>query len=107
MDLVEATYKLTESFPRSEDFGLKGQMRRSACSIPSNIAEGTSRVGKKEINVFMRIACGSLRELETQLEISKRVGYVNDESFGRLADELDQISRMLNSLIAAVSRREK
>ena len=76
MDLVELIYDLTSQFPSEERFGLVSQMRRSAVSIPSNIAEGAARKGDKELIQFLMIAIGSLSELETQYLITIRLKFV-------------------------------
>jgi four helix bundle protein len=78
MDLVIQIYKLAENFPKHEVYGLSSQIRRAAVSIPSNIAEGAGRKGENEFTRFLYIALGSLSELETQLEISHRLGYIKD-----------------------------
>ena len=78
IDYVIEIYKLTEKFPKSELYGLTNQMRRSAVSIASNIAEGAGRSGKKEFKQFLSISQGSVAELETQLIISERLGYCSD-----------------------------
>lgn len=77
MDLVELVYDFTKSFPESEKYGLMSQMRRSAVSIPSNIAEGAARKGDKEFIQFLMISLGSLAELETQYLISIRLKFSN------------------------------
>ncbi|WP_136669335.1 four helix bundle protein [Flavobacterium sp. H122] len=79
MDLVESIYKLTQTFPESEKFGLVSQMRRSAVSIPSNIAEGSARKGDKELIQFLYIALGSIAELETQYMIALRLNFVEHD----------------------------
>ena len=79
MDLVEVTYKLTQQFPDTEKFGLTSQMRRSAVSIPSNIAEGAARKGDKELIQFLYIALGSISELETQYLIAVRLKFTNKD----------------------------
>ena len=76
IDLVEAIYKLTRDFPSDEKFGLISQMRRCAVSVLSNISEGFGRKSKKEIVQFLYISSGSLSELKTQVEISKRFGLI-------------------------------
>ena len=76
MDLVEEIYSLTRIFPNSEVYGLTSQMKRSAVSIPSNIAEGAARKGDKEFIQFLYVAMGSLSELETHLILSKRLKFV-------------------------------
>ena len=78
MDLVERIYKITSSFPKSEVYGLTSQIRRSAVSVPSNIAEGAARDSNKEYHRFLNISLGSLSELETQLMIAVRLNYIND-----------------------------
>ena len=80
MDLVEKIYKVTKSFPKEEQYGLTSQMRRSAISIPSNIAEGAARKGNAEFIQFLYIALGSLSELETQFLIAQRLNYLDDIS---------------------------
>ena len=77
MSLVILIYKVSEDFPKHEIYGLSSQIRRAAVSIPSNIAEGAGRKGENEFKRFLYIALGSLSEVETQLEISKRLGYIN------------------------------
>ncbi len=76
LDLVEDIYKLTKSFPASENFGLTSQLRRAAVSLPSNIAEGSTRGSTKDFIRFLNIASGSLTEIETQLVIAERIGYI-------------------------------
>ena len=77
MDLVEEIYKLTASFPIEEKFGMVSQMTRAAVSIPSNIAEGAGRNSDKDFAHFISIAIGSLYELNTQIVLSERLGYIN------------------------------
>lgn len=99
MVLVEVVYKITASFPDEEKFGLTNQVRRSVVSIPSNITEGAGRNSKKEFRNFLGIANGSLNELLTQLELSKRLGYTKEI---RLKDALDlgnEIQKMIYTLI--------
>ena len=78
MVLVTEIYRLSENFPESEKFGLTSQIRRSAISIPSNIAEGFARKGNKELIQFLYISIGSLSELETQYEIAKNLNYIKE-----------------------------
>ena len=78
MELVELLYKSTQTFPKEELYGLTAQMRRSAISVPSNIAEGAARKSKKEYIQFLYIALGSLSELETQLDLAIRLKYSQD-----------------------------
>jgi len=102
MDLVEAVYELTDSFPDSEKFGLISQMRRSAVSIPSNIAEGARRNGHREFHHFLGIAKGSLAELETQLEISSRLKFKLDGDYEALLTLSDSLGRMISKLQSSI-----
>ncbi|MBW2300197.1 MAG: four helix bundle protein [Deltaproteobacteria bacterium] len=96
VDYVVKIYKLTEGFPKDEQYGLSSQMRRAALSIASNIAEGAGRNSKNEFRQFLSIAQGSVSELETQLIIAEKLSYcANIES---VLSELDEISRMITGL---------
>jgi len=97
VELANQTYEITKTFPRSEIFGITNQVRRAAISIPSNIAEGSSR-GKKEFIHFLNIGLGSCYECVPLLEISKRQEYINNESFNKLIGELHKISAKMNAL---------
>ena len=97
--LVVKIYKITETFPKSEVYGLVSQMRRAAVAIPSNIAEGYIRGRAKEYAQFISIAFSSGAELETQLEITNDLGYITDLELTHLTMELDEIMRMLNKLL--------
>lgn len=96
-------YKLTESGKLQKDFSLRDQIRRSAVSIPSNIAEGDERSTDKEAVRFFYIAKGSLAELRTQLEIASDIGYLAEDEYLSLDKQCQQIGRMLGSLIKARS----
>ena len=98
MKLVIHVYKVTTNFPKNEQYGLVSQLRRSAVSIPSNIAEGHGRTSDKEIVRFLDIARGSIYELDTQLEISRQLNYLNQEEYRSIFNLLDEISRMLSGL---------
>ena len=104
MDLVKNVYLLTSHFPKDERFGITGQMRRSAISIPSNIAEGYGRWGKVEYARFCRIAFGSSTELETQLLLSKELQLAKLECFTASEDLLGHTQRLLNRLIQSLAR---
>ena len=99
MDLVIRIYDITNSFPKSELFGLTNQIRRSAVSIPSNISEGKMRLSDKEFKRFLKIAYGSASELDTQLEISKKLGFGDLEKYSKIENLLIEILKMLNKLI--------
>lgn len=103
IDFVTCIYKVTESFPKSELYGLTSQIRRSAVSIPSNIAEGATRKGKNEFKQFLYIALASGAELETQLIISGNLGYAKEEQKEQLINELATISRMIQGLLKSIS----
>ena len=98
MDLVTEVYKHSRMFPKEESYGLTSQLRRCAVSIPSNLAEGYGRRSNNEFNRFTQIATGSLYELQTQLELSMRLGYIKDEDYTGLHDQSREVERMLNSL---------
>ena len=89
LDLVEKVYGVTSKFPKEEIYGLTSQMRRSAVSIPSNIAEGYSRKHRQEYIQFLRIAFGSGAELEIQIEITKRLHYLSVENIQEVENILD------------------
>ncbi|OGW35934.1 MAG: four helix bundle protein [Nitrospirae bacterium GWC2_56_14] len=78
LDIVERIYQITGKFPKDEQFGLTSQMRRAAVSIPSNIAEGAARNSMREFLQYLYVSLGSLSEVETQLLIAERLGYLKD-----------------------------
>ena len=94
IDLTVAVYKATSSFPSDERFGLISQSRRSAVSIPSNIAEGAGRNSKKEFSNFLGIANGSSYELQTQLVISNRLSLLSDDLLSDLLSQIDELQKM-------------
>ena len=98
IEFVSAIYRLTANFPDIERFGLISQMRRSAVSIPSNIAEGAGRESKREFRNFLSYSQGSISELETQLIISSRLGFIKEPELKLLLNELDEISKMVIGL---------
>jgi four helix bundle protein len=103
MDLVEEIYSLTKNFPKEEQFGLVSQLRRAAVSIPSNIAEGRYRTTNKDCKQFFTIGFGSGAEVETQLQIALRLGYLREEGYHRAASLLSEVMKMLNVLIKQLS----
>lgn len=100
MKLVESIYRILKNFPNNEVHCLSSQLRRSAISIPSNIAEGFGRKSKAEFNRFLYISRGSLYELQTQTEIAKRLNYVKNTEITDLEKLMFEIEKMLNSLIS-------
>jgi four helix bundle protein len=98
IDFVKTIYKITESFPQSETFGITSQIRRAAISIPSNLAEGAARKGNKEFKQFLNIAQGSISELDTQIELAVMLNYINEKQYNQLMKEISVISKMLYGL---------
>jgi len=103
MDLVETVYKLTAKLPRTEQFGLVAQMRRSSVSVPSNIAEGYGRQSTGEYRHHLSIGRGSLLELETQVILCQRLGYLEQSKAESILREIEEISKMLAALISKIS----
>jgi len=99
IEIVSDIYILTKKFPKEELFSLIFQLRRSAISIPSNIAEGFKRFHNKEYKQFLFITLGSCAELETQIIIAKELKYINKNEEEKLVEKLDHICRMTSSLI--------
>lgn len=102
IELVILVYKLTAGFPRSEIYGLISQMRRCVVSIASNIAEGKLRGSRKDFRQFLIIAFGSGGELETQLLISKRLGYGDSAKYIEIENILSEVMKMLNVFITSL-----
>jgi four helix bundle protein len=104
MDMVVNIYRLTRQFPSDEQYGLSSQIRRSAISIPSNIAEGAARSSDKEFKQFLYIALGSAAEVETQLILTEKLGYL--DSVNDFLVEISDIRKMLTGLISYVNKRK-
>ncbi len=102
INLATDIYDLTTQYPKQETYGLTSQIRKSAISISSNIAEGAGRFSKKEFRHFLNIAYGSAFELETQLIISKNLKYVDDDTFEPLDNKITDIQKMLYKLIESI-----
>ena len=102
--MAEAIYRVTTAFPESERFGLTFQLRRAAVSIPSNIAEGYGRGARNDYLRFLRIARGSLFEVQTQVLIAHRVGFLSAESLATTRHDADALRRQLLALIVSVER---
>ena len=105
MDLVEACYRITAGFPKSEVYGLTSQLRRAACSIPSNVAEGHCRRTTKAYANHVSIALGSHGELETCIELGSRLAFMSASEETKLMAECDVVGRMLNGLYSALERK--
>ncbi len=97
--LVKKVYTVSSKLPKEEMYGLTSQMRRSAVSIPSNVAEGFRRQHNNEFKQFLYIALGSCAELETQTIIAEELGYIDKGQTSQLSEDLDYICRMTTSLI--------
>ena len=105
MVLVNEVYKISKKFPNDETYGLTSQIRRCAVSIPSNMAEGYGRSSTNDYIHFLRIATGSLYELQTQMEISLNLNYIDRSEFDELYKLSREIERMLSSLIRRLSSK--
>lgn len=103
MTLAGKIYDLTASYPSEEKFGITSQIRRCAVSIPSNIAEGSGRKTDKDFSNFLSISLGSQFELETQLIISKQIGFISDDKLNEVVNELNEIQKMTRTLISKFS----
>jgi len=102
MDLAANCYRETRSFPRDEIYGMTAQIRRSAASIPANVAEGYGRDSTGSYVQFLRIAQGSLKELETHLMLCERVELMNSNQATALLETCERVSKMLRNLIRAL-----
>jgi four helix bundle protein len=105
MALAKGCYFLTRVFPKEERYGLVSQIRRAAVSIPANIAEGNGRENTGEYIQFLRIAQGSLKELETHLLLSKEVEICPESGIQPLLEQAEQIGKMLRALIRALQEK--
>ena len=102
MALVSEVYSVLKEFPNFERYALADQIRRSSISVPSNIAEGSARHSQREFYRFLGIASGSLAELSTQIEISRRLNYLTEENFVKLNHHCESLHKMLYKLQATV-----
>jgi four helix bundle protein len=105
VDFVVEVYKATEGFPREERFGLTSQLRRAAVSVPTNIAEGAARRSNKEFAYFLSNAQGSASEVETELLIAYRLGYLSEAKISALRVSHDDIGKMLGGLARQVRNK--
>jgi four helix bundle protein len=101
--LVVLLYKITNDFPKSELYGLSSQLRRAGLSVPSNIAEGSGRTGRKDQSRFYTIAYSSLIEVLNQLIIAEELGFLSEEDLKELRKRIEYISNMLNALKTSVN----
>ena len=106
LDLTEAVYRITQPFPREELYGLTSQMRRAAVSVPSNVAEGHARGSTGEYLYHVGVSLGSLAELETQIIISQRLGFLPPDAATAALDQCDPIGRMLHGLRGSLQNRK-
>ena len=105
VDFVTAVYKVSATFPRFELYGLAGQMRRAAVSVPSNIAEGQGRNSCREFGQFLAIAYGSLSEVETQLVIAERLAYIKPPELNEILKQSAEVGRLINGLAHSIKAR--
>ena len=106
LDFVVDMYRLTESFPKEEKFGLTSQVRRAAVSVPANIAEGAGRQSEKEFVHFLSNAQGSASELATEILIAFRLGFLSEQDYATSSDGLDNIGRMIHGLSRHLKRKQ-
>jgi four helix bundle protein len=105
MDLVVDCYQLTKSFPKTEVYGLNSQLQRAAVSIPANIAEGRQRQHSKEFIQHLSIACGSLAELETHIQIAWRLNYIDKTQLDETINRTVEIGKMLTGLRKSIEKK--
>ena len=105
MDLAKEIYEFSQEFPAEERFGLTSQVRRAAVSVPSNIAEGHTRHSTGDYVRFLRIARGSIAEIETQILLSSRLSFGDSGAAQHLLDKFDELGRMLSTLIKKLDPR--
>lgn len=102
MDMAEAIYLATESFPNRETFALTQQLHRAAISVPSNIAEGHARFSPRDFRHFLRQSRGSVAELETQLTLARRLGYLSAAALDPVMAQVSEVGRVLTGLINSI-----
>ena len=105
MELVIDVYRTTDRFPNQEKYGLTDQIRRATISVPSNIAEGAARQTKKEFTNYLHIAQGSLSELDTQIELARQLGYLEDETWRILDERMERIDKLISGLIRHLNKK--
>ncbi len=105
VELVLSIYAATKEFPREELYGLTSQIRRAAVSVPSNIAEGRAKRSTKDFMRFLNIAYGSIAEVETQIIISHKLGYIEEEKAKFLSEEAARVGRMINGMLVGLEKK--
>jgi len=105
IQVVTNIYKLTRDFPKEELFGITSKIRRCAISIPSNIAEGFGRNSQGDFKRFLNISLGSTYELQTQIEISQNLEYLNTENYKYLMESCVELEKMMNSLVSKIKAK--
>jgi four helix bundle protein len=105
MDLVERVYSITKRFPREELYGLISQIRRASVSIPSNIAEGQARRTTKDFLHFLAVSYGSLKEVETQILIAERLGYIQQEDVALSLNLTKEVAQLISGLTNSLERK--
>lgn len=107
VDVSVEIYDIVRCFPRIEQYGLADQLKRAAVSIPSNIAEGASRVSEKEFSHFLQISIGSCFEVETQMIIAQRLNYISMDTLVRVQNELYSIQKQIYQMVSVLCPIEK
>jgi len=103
IELVIETYKTTKAFPSEEKFGLSSQLNRCSVSIPSNIAEGTSKSSEKHFKNYLETALGSSFEWETQIIIAFKIGYISQDKFNKLENRINKIQNMIYNFMSKLN----
>jgi len=103
--LAKEVYKVTSNYPKEEKFGLVSQINRCSVSVPSNIAEGSSRSSNKEFSYFIKVALGSLFELETQLILSNEFGILDSQDLDKLIDKIIKLQKMLTKFLTSLEQK--
>jgi len=107
MELARQIYTITSGFPKEEIYGLTSQLRRAAVSVPSNLAEGAARTGPKEFLQFINIAQGSLSEIDTQIELSKMLNYIDAQTFNNIQKQLTIISKQPYGFSRSIKNKKR
>ncbi len=105
MDLVMDIYKITDAFPKTEIYSLMSQMKRGAISIVSNISEGSAYKSNLKYSYFLSISLGSIKELDTQLEIAYRLKYIDDNQFKDIQDQLSNVGGLIFGLKRSIENK--